>query len=738
MRRSKNRKKGKNRKIFGIIVLAFSILLILGVITGNKFLGEVGNYIHKYFLGYTFGYSILFIPVILLCFGWYIFFKKSISSLFKFSLYLLTLMVLISFSLSFLNSLLNGKFGDALDLGGFTGLFLADKSKEFLGNIGTVIVLTTAYLIFVFSLFDIEIGEKYRLVEEKIKRFFGSIKRVIERKYFSKKKILKWKKKERKEYNSLKEQKAAIERAQKKEDIKKEKEEPLIVFGETEAVKKGLVPKSVKMEPGDYVFPPIDLLDYPPDIFKEISQEELMKNAEKIETTLSEFGVGAKVVNVTPGPVITLYEVSPAPGVKISRIASLSDDLALAMRAKGIRIIAPIPGEAAVGIEIPNKKPSTVYLRGLISSEKFRKYKSKLGIALGKTIDGDVYITDLARMPHLLIAGSTGSGKSVGINTIIANILYHALPDEVQFALIDPKKLELSVYKKLINHHLLTVEGIDEDVITDSNNAVILLRCLEKEMEKRYALLAKTGVRNIEDFNRKVSESKDAEFSEWGKLSYIVVIIDELADIMITAGREIEESVARLAQMSRAVGIHLVIATQRPSVDVLTGVIKANFSSRIAYQVATKVDSRTILDMNGAEQLLGKGDMLFLPTGEPKPIRLQNAFISTEEIEKIVNHISEQPKFEKEKLSLKGEDFGFKTGELNSSGKDPLFNEARKLVIIHQQGSISLLQRRLKIGYSRAARLIDQLEQEGIVGPFDGSKARKVLYDENSLDSFND
>jgi len=256
-------------------------------------------------------------------------------------------------------------------------------------------------------------------------------------------------------------------------------------------------------------------------------------------------------------------------------------------------------------------------------------------------------------------------------------------------------------------------------------------------MEKRYTLLAKASVRNIEDFNRKVSESKDGEFSEWGKLSYIIVIIDELADIMITSGKEIEESIARLAQMSRAVGIHLVIATQRPSVDVLTGVIKANFSARIAYQVATKVDSRTILDMNGAEQLLGKGDMLFLPTGEPKPIRLQNAFISTEEIEKIVNHISEQPRFEKEKLSLKGGDFGFKTGEINSGGKDALFNEARKLVIIHQQGSISLLQRRLKIGYSRAARLIDQLEQEGIVGPFDGSKARKVLYDENSLDSFN-
>ena len=489
------------------------------------------------------------------------------------------------------------------------------------------------------------------------------------------------------------------------------------------------------MEPGEYIFPSIELLDYPLDINKKISQNELLKKAEKIEKTLSNFGVSAEVVKVTPGPVITLYEVSPAPGVKISRIESLSDDLALAMKAKGIRIIAPIPGKDVVGIEIPNEESSSVYLRGLISSDKFINYKSKLGVALGKTVDGEVYIADIANMPHLLIAGSTGSGKSVGINSIIANILYRALPNEVQFAMIDPKKLELSDYKKLIDHHLLTVEDMDEDVITQPHNAIVLLKCLEIEMDRRYSILAKAAVRNIKDYNHKISQGTEDEFSEWGKLSYIVVIIDELADLMITSGKEIEESIARLAQMSRAVGIHLVIATQRPSVDVITGVIKANFSSRIAYQVATKIDSRTILDVNGAEQLMGKGDMLFLPTGEPKPVRMQNAFISIEEIERIVDHISKQPKFRKEKLSLSPVGSKSESISFNNDSKDQLFSEAKKLVIIHQQGSISLLQRRLKIGYSRAARLIDQLEQEGIVGPFDGSKARQVLYDADSLDS---
>ncbi len=730
MRKTARKRKDKKRQIFGIIIFTVSFLLIAGVLTGSKYLGELGEYIHLYFLEYTFGYSILIIPFLLICYGWYIFFRKPISSLLKLSSYLLILMLVISLSLSVINILFTGKLGDASSIGGVAGIFLVNRSQQYLGTIGSIVVLISVYLIYVFFLFDIELSDKYHFVEEKIKKLFSKIKTVIKREKFKKKRIF-----FRDEKNRQLKPKKSEPIIEHIEETSIERKEPTIALQEPEQIAEVPVPKVVKMEPGEYIFPSIELLDYPLDINKKISQNELLKKAEKIEKTLSNFGVSAEVVKVTPGPVITLYEVSPAPGVKISRIESLSDDLALAMKAKGIRIIAPIPGKDVVGIEIPNEESSSVYLRGLISSDKFINYKSKLGVALGKTVDGEVYIADIANMPHLLIAGSTGSGKSVGINSIIANILYRALPNEVQFAMIDPKKLELSDYKKLIDHHLLTVEDMDEDVITQPHNAIVLLKCLEIEMDRRYSILAKAAVRNIKDYNHKISQGTEDEFSEWGKLSYIVVIIDELADLMITSGKEIEESIARLAQMSRAVGIHLVIATQRPSVDVITGVIKANFSSRIAYQVATKIDSRTILDVNGAEQLMGKGDMLFLPTGEPKPVRMQNAFVSIEEIERIVDHISKQPKFRKENLSLRPVGSKSEFINFNNDSKDQLFSEAKKLVIIHQQGSISLLQRRLKIGYSRAARLIDQLEQEGIVGPFDGSKARQVLYDADSLDS---
>ena len=352
-------------------------------------------------------------------------------------------------------------------------------------------------------------------------------------------------------------------------------------------------------------------------------------------------------------------------------------------------------------------------------------------MALGKTISGDVVVTDLSQMPHLLIAGSTGSGKSVGINMIISSLLFTKHPSEVKFTLIDPKKIELSFYNKLRRHYLAVSPDLDEEIITVPQNAVIVLKSIEHEMEKRYDRLAKAGVRNIVDYNKKVSDPKtkpkDTEVIKHHHLPYIIVIVDELADLMITAGKEVEEPITRLAQLARAVGIHLVLATQRPSVNVITGVIKANFSARIAYQVATKIDSRTILDMNGAEQLLGKGDMLFLPTGSPKPSRIQNAFISTDEVEKITNFIYPQQAYSKpyylpsiyEKKSSKSGGF--------TADFDPMFEDAARVIVRHQQGSVSLLQRRLKLGYSRAARIVDQLEEAGIVGPNDGSKARQVL-----------
>jgi DNA segregation ATPase FtsK/SpoIIIE, S-DNA-T family len=479
----------------------------------------------------------------------------------------------------------------------------------------------------------------------------------------------------------------------------------------------------------DYELPGLDLLQPAAAEDIKVAEEELTRNAELLKDKLKLFDIEIQNISVTPGPVVTLYEIVPAPGVKISKIVGLENDIALALSARGIRIIAPIPGKGAIGVEIPNAEAAIVNARAVLG--KVRDSKLQLPLSLGKTISGDIYLTDLSLMPHLLIAGSTGSGKSVGINMIISSLLYSKIPADVKFILVDPKKIELSFYNKLRRHYLAVSPDIEEEIITVPQNAVLMLKSVEIEMEKRYDRLAKAGVRNIVDYNKKVDNPKskphDTESIKHHHLPYLIVIIDELADLMITAGRDVEEPITRLAQLARAVGIHLVLATQRPSVNVITGLIKANFSSRIAYQVATKIDSRTILDMNGAEQLLGRGDMLFLPTGSPKPIRMQNAFISTDEVESITNYIYSQPSYSKPYYlpsiydKKKGSSSGF------SADLDPMFEEAAKVIVRHQQGSVSLLQRKLKLGYSRAARIVDQLEDAGIVGPNDGSKARQVL-----------
>jgi len=482
----------------------------------------------------------------------------------------------------------------------------------------------------------------------------------------------------------------------------------------------------------EYHFPSVDLLNDPPPGYK-IDPNELQENADILTKTLADFGVTGKVVKVVPGPVVTLYEVEPATGVRVSKISSLADDIARVMAAKRIRIIAPIPGKKVVGVEIPNRKPEIVYFKSIINSERFTMADDKLVIALGKTANGEPFVFNLAKMPHLLIAGTTGSGKSVCINTLLMSVLYRAKPSEVKFILIDPKKLELSVYKALKEYHLITNDDIGEHVITRPQNAVLALRSAEVEMERRYTVLANATVRNIDEYNKKLADG----LVEGEHLPYLLIVIDELADLILTAGKEIEEPIARLAQMARAVGIHLIIATQRPSVDVITGVIRSNFPARIGFQVPTKIDSRTILDTGGAEKLLGKGDMLFLSPGRSEPIRIHNAFITLEEIERVMDHINEQPGSGDDFIlpSAKEEEEEGGGGDFElSTERDPLFEEALKLVVMHQQGSISLIQRRLRVGYSRAARLIDELEQEGIVGPFTGSKAREVLVDTNYLE----
>lgn len=475
-------------------------------------------------------------------------------------------------------------------------------------------------------------------------------------------------------------------------------------------------PKAV----GEYKLPSPDLLDSPPPVEARKIKEDLQINSEILESTLSDFDIEAKVVRVEQGPVITRYELEPAPGVKIQRITALSDNIALAMKAQSIRIVAPIPGKGTVGVEVPNSSSSMVYFREILDSDEFRKSASKLSLSLGKDIAGKPVIADLTDMPHLLIAGTTGSGKTVCVNCLIMSLLYSMTPEEVKFVMVDPKMVELAVFNGL--PHLLC------PVVTDAKKAAASLGWVVNEMERRYKLLAKIGARNIAIFNEKVKSGKDKYLDEekrpLEKLTFIIVIIDELADLMVVAKDVIENAITRLAQLSRAVGIHLILATQRPSVDVITGVIKANFPARISFKVASKVDSRTVLDMNGADKLLGRGDMLFIEPGAARPVRAQGSLISDNEIERIVDFIKSQREtiYDESVLAVQEKRAAGKVFE-----KDELFDEAIKTVLETKQASVSILQRRLGLGYTRAARLIDAMEDEGIVGPYRGSKPREIL-----------
>ena len=490
-----------------------------------------------------------------------------------------------------------------------------------------------------------------------------------------------------------------------------------------------------------YTFPTIDLLTAPDADGYKVDVDELESNKRKLLGKLEVYNIEITNINAIVGPTVTLYELTPAPGVKISRIKSLEDDVAMAMAARGIRMIAPIPGKSVVGVEVPNSRRELVRLHAVLATAKFRDAKMELPIVLGKTIEGEVFLQDLTKMPHLLIAGATGSGKSVGINTLIGSLLYACHPDHLKFVMVDPKKIELQQYRALHEHYLALPEGGTEAIITEVDEALHILRSCEREMEERYDLLSDARVRGVKDYNTYLNQGKLNPESGHKPLPYIVIIIDELADLMMTAGKEIEAPIARLAQMARAVGIHLVLATQRPSVDVITGLIKANFPARVAYQVASKIDARTILDQNGAERLVGNGDMLYMSGS--RLMRLQGPFVSVSEVDALMDYISAQPGPGPYVLPYvedapQGSGSGLARAD-DSDEQDAFFNEAARIIVRSQQGSVSLLQRKLSIGYTRAARIVDQLEAAGIVGAFVGSKAREVLVaDEPSLNKILD
>ncbi len=780
----------QQEEIFGILLMTLALLIFFSLITydpgeepnGLKLLpvknamGVIGVYISYYLIKMFIGYSSVVLPFILLAWGWNRFRGSESGKLARITLFILVFAVYIATILGLPQAANPDDFRYGFEFSGLVGGFFATVLFKFFGTVGSTIVLISVAMIYIVAATQISFERMVAAALNSLFFLYSWVKVTLRRLrlpklpsfYSAKTGMAKNRQPQEKPSNSETVKIPLQERlrmlsgqsapAEQKNDI------PVVNFHKpasldappepppqrdifldeitvTEREDLDELRQDNELPPpparGAYQFPGVDLLDYPDTQVAPVPKEELLTNAKILEERLAEFGIQGNVIEINPGPVITRYEIEPAPGIKVAKITALADDLALSMRAKRIRIIAPIPGKAAVGIELPNRRPQTVYLRSLIDDVYFSNSASPLTLALGKTISGKPFITELDKMPHMLIAGSTGSGKSICLNAILTSILYKAHPTDVQFVLIDPKRLELSLYNQLHNHHLSYREDLDEVVFTTPKNALTVLRSLEYEMEMRYDLLATTGVRNIHDYNQRIKDGriKETDGKKVVHLPHIVLIIDELADLMLTAAKEVEEPIARLTQMARAVGMHLIVATQRPSVDVITGVIKANFPARIAFAVASKIDSRTILDMNGAEKLLGKGDMLFVPPGSPEAIRLHGAYVSTEEVERILHHIQKQPRYPRKLLPVRDEEItGIEGSTSMIDERDVLFNDALKIVVRHQQGSISLLQRRLKVGYARAARIIDELEAAGIVGAFDGSKAREVLLSEDDLE----
>ena len=755
----------RQKEVIGLILMIFSLLSIASLFghdisidpygsskeeQSKAFLGRFGVWISYFHFQYL-GYLSIVLPITLSMFGFILFSNRDIRKYKKILIYTLFIGVLMSLFSGYLGDIFEADLFEKY-LMGMIGHFLYVFINHHLGIWGTGLFLAFISVIIITDILEISIYDLFLKTYGVIKKCFNYLLQGIS---FIKNKISNFRKKED---DSIDDQSESADTEDKTVDIEEKskfeyekvekidsldstkstsieieinddnKDNDLTIEQEKEVEEGNLDHNQIKQSKYfQYKLPLLEFLNDPIEII-EHNHDELTEKGKQLKYALNTYSVDGEVVKVSPGPIISLFEVEPAEGVRVNKFVNLSDDLARVMKAKRVRIIAPIPGSRSVGIELPNEKTSIVYLKSILNSQKYISSESKLTIALGKTTSGDAYVFDLCKMPHLLVAGSTGSGKSVCINTIIISILYKAKPDEVKFILMDPKKLELSTYKSLVGYHLITAPNLDEYVMTTAENSLAILNSAISEMERRFQIFSDARVRNIEEYQNKQKDDKELE-----KVPYIVVLIDELADLMMTSGKAIEEPITRLAQKARAVGIHLVLATQRPSVDVITGLIKSNFPSRISFQVSSKIDSRTILDQMGAEKLLGKGDMLFLLPGSASPIRLHNAFVTLDEIEKIMMHISTQPKPDEIKLPEVVKTQSNSSFSLDED-QDELLQDAAKLVISHQQASVSLLQRKFKIGYSRAGRLIDELESLGIVSNYNGSKARDVLVEYSYLE----
>ena len=745
MNSKKKANKSKFKVVFGYILLFSSLVLFTSFVSYifnwkidqsnvdmifdrdvevENILGKTGAYISHLFIYKLFGISSFILPIILFVSSYYILFNKKIFDLFGKINWLLLLLIWTTI----LSGYLRNYFPVQSGLVGFeVNLFL----ESYIGRTGILLILIFSFVISISILFSVTPSGTLDLISN----LFNSKESDV---LNSEVDLDEDNNDENIPDENLIEDDTHPDNNVDSDDISIEVEK----INEEEVGSKNVNlsnDNSKKFDPtldlSNFKNPSIDLLkDYGDGTIK-IDQEELESNKNRIVDTLKNYNIGIKQIKATIGPTVTLYEIIPDAGIRISKIKNLEDDIALSLSALGIRIIAPIPGKGTIGIEVPNKKKSIVSMKSLLSSKKFIESDMELPITLGKTISNETFIVDLTKMPHLLMAGATGQGKSVGINAILTSILYKKHPAEVKFVLVDPKKIELSIFNKIERHYLAKLPESDDAIIIENDKVINTLNSLCREMDKRYELLKDAMTRNIKEYNDKFITRKLNPENGHTFLPYIVLVIDEFADLIMTAGKEVETPLARLAQLSRAVGIHLIIATQRPSVNVITGLIKANFPARIAFRVTSKIDSRTILDSGGAEQLIGRGDLLYSQSNDLT--RIQCGFIDTSEVEKLSEYIGSQTGYQSAYILPEfSKDDSNESSNISIEDRDSMFDEAARVIVTNQQGSASLLQRKLKLGYNRAGRLIDQMEDAGIVGPFEGSKPRQVLIsDINSLEN---